>query len=261
MWAVKHEKLPARTLPPIHGGGDIKVFAKGAQSRGTPSVIFISGLGDSHESWVYTSEASEAAKRQWALTLPNTGIQGPVSAVTRTMSVDWPGSGESPPWGDMQQPDSLEEEAAVIIQKAKGAGLRPLHVVVAHSFGCHVALALRGRYRGLIKGLILIDPPPYSAYASWPKNMDESTSKRITAGARSILGFDRKEIFEADDIVVHVDIVPEDAPEKLVAQNRANLKEYDTMFKRVIRHHGASHHIHFKEPRSIVQSILTMVQA
>lgn len=158
------------------------------------------------------------------------------------------------------QPDSLEEEAAVILHEAKDAGLRPLYVVVAHSFGCHVALAMRGRYRDMIKGLILIDPTPYSAYASLPKNMDESNSKRISVGSKSIQGFDRGEILGADDIVVHVDVVPEDAPERHVTRNRANLKEYNTMFSHVIPHDGATHHIHISEPHSIVQSILEMVQ-
>ena len=32
------------------------------------------------------------------------------------------------------------------------------------------------------------------------------------------------------------------------------------MFKDVRRHYGASHHIHLKEPRAIVQSILEMVE-
>src|SRR5262245_25615640 len=110
------------------GRGRVSYLSEGGSAH---SALLIHGSGMSARSWVSQLEA--------------------LSTRMRVIAVDLPGHGESsPPPGS-----SIEDYAAAVADFTVALGCGPV-VVVGHSLGGSIALALAARQPALVRGLVLI---------------------------------------------------------------------------------------------------------
>ena len=113
------------------GGYSLNVNCYG---KGTPTVIFESGLGDGNESW--------------------TLVQPEISKNTRTLSYDRAGLGNSDT-GDLPR-SSLDRvhELHTVLNKAN---VKAPYIIVAHSIGGYNARLFAGTYPNEVSGIIFVD--------------------------------------------------------------------------------------------------------
>lgn len=105
--------------------------------HGSPTVIFISGLGDSCESWK--------------------DVQDRVSQWTSTFSYDRAGTGRSASTPFPRSCRQLVEELADLLGHLP---LKPPFLLVGHSFGGLMARLFSSLYPTLVSGMILVDAAP-----------------------------------------------------------------------------------------------------
>lgn len=101
---------------------------------GTPSVIFISGLGETYASW--------------------SKVQSDVARSTKACSYDRAGLGWSDP---APGPRDVNQMAGELHELLAASGLVPPYVVVGHSLGGGVAQAFDAKYPQEVAGMILVD--------------------------------------------------------------------------------------------------------
>ena len=117
-----------RGVVDLPGRGRVSYLSEG---RGAHAALLIHGSGMSARSWMRQLEA--------------------VSERMRVIAIDLPGHGESsaPPGS------SIEDYAAAVADFARALACGPV-VVVGHSLGGSIAIALAVRQPGLVRGLVLI---------------------------------------------------------------------------------------------------------
>lgn len=121
---------PAGRLVNINGRRT-HIFCLGS---GTPSVIFISGLGETYASW--------------------SKVQSDVARSTKACSYDRAGLGWSDP---APSPRDVNRMAGELHELLAASNLLPPYVVVGHSLGGGVAQAFDAKYPQEIAGMILVD--------------------------------------------------------------------------------------------------------
>jgi pimeloyl-ACP methyl ester carboxylesterase len=253
------------------GGGDVRVLLLGERpSAATPAVIFIGGLGradDDHiAEWNFDENAGAAARARFRYAAPTWGVQPMVARYTATLSFDWPGVGGTPAGDPEKLPRTMEEEAAFVRGLAEAHGLAPPFVIVGMSMGAKTALTMLLSRPAEVRAAVLIDPAPFSALsaADAPPSAEYSAefptaAARIRAAVASRDRFAMDEIRAADNIVVHLDLVPNDAPLEVRERNVRSVCENEALFKHTVRHYGAGHAIMIADPRPVIASILRFV--
>lgn len=113
-----------------------KLFCK-YSLKGTPSVIFIAGLGDSTESWHV--------------------VQDRISQLTSTFSYDRANVGRSEAASAPRTCRDLVQELAELLLKTP---IKPPYILVGHSFGGLIARLFASRFSGLVSGIVLVDAVP-----------------------------------------------------------------------------------------------------
>ena len=127
---VAKSNPPAGRLVNVNGRRT-HIFCLGS---GTPSVIFISGLGETYESW--------------------SKVQSDVARSTRACSYDRAGLGWSDP---APGPRDVSQMAGELHELLAASGVLPPYVVVGHSLGGGVAQVFDAKYPQEVAGMILVD--------------------------------------------------------------------------------------------------------
>jgi pimeloyl-ACP methyl ester carboxylesterase len=126
------------------------IFCLGA---GTPSVIFISGLGETYDSW--------------------SKVQPEVARSTRTCSYDRAGLG----WSDRAPgPREVGRMARELHDLLAASDVRPPYLLVGHSLGGGIARVFDAQYSREIAGVIFVDAVPADFLSrmqpdAWDENM------------------------------------------------------------------------------------------
>ncbi|RAV98034.1 alpha/beta fold hydrolase [Pseudochryseolinea flava] len=102
---------------------------------GEPVVVFVSGFGDGLDAF--------------------DKLQREVSKVTRTISYDRAGLGNSALMGKDRSLDSLVFELNEILQRDNISGP---YILVGHSYGCHISRYFAHVYPENVAGIVLLDP-------------------------------------------------------------------------------------------------------
>ena len=105
------------------------------KGKGPTSVVFVSGLGEDHNSWQT--------------------VQDSVSRYVFTLSYDRSGLGKSAYHDEKKDLHSMANELNRLIKTTE---LTKPFIIVGHSLGCQVAKEYASLYPADIKGLIFIDP-------------------------------------------------------------------------------------------------------
>jgi pimeloyl-ACP methyl ester carboxylesterase len=141
------------------GGYSLKVNCYG---KGTPTVIFESGLGDDNGVW--------------------TLVQPEISNNARTFSYDRAGLRNSDT-GDLPR-TSLDQvhELHTVLNKAKG---KTPYIIVAHSIGGYNARLFAGTYPKEVSGIIFVD---CSHENQFEDRVNRSSSKEIEIAKSQLIG-------------------------------------------------------------------------
>jgi pimeloyl-ACP methyl ester carboxylesterase len=124
----------AQRLVPIERGRRLNIYCTG---RGTPTVVFDSGLGDSAKAWGL--------------------VQPVVSAVTRACSYDRAGLGFSDPSLWPRTSANIVDDLHRLLRAAK---IKPPYVLVGHSSGGINVKLYAETYLSEMAGMVLVDPSP-----------------------------------------------------------------------------------------------------
>ncbi|WP_017416344.1 alpha/beta fold hydrolase [Clostridium tunisiense] len=129
-----NEKL--QTLAPVNGKVDIGGYGLNVkvEGKGTPTVIFESGLGGGIGVW--------------------TNVQPEISKITRTFSYDRAGLGESDKSTLERTSSNQVRELHELLQKTKVKGP---YIIVAHSIGGFNARLFADSYPEEVAGIIFVD--------------------------------------------------------------------------------------------------------
>lgn len=119
--------------------------------KNTPSVIFIAGLGDSHETW----------KK----------VQDRISEETSTLSYDRAGIGKSQDVAVPRTCCDLVEELSELVQ---ALDVEKPYILVGHSFGGLVARLYTSLYPLDICGMVLVDAAPEYKELAYEKVLPEN---------------------------------------------------------------------------------------
>ncbi|UNK20641.1 alpha/beta hydrolase [Paenibacillus sp. N3/727] len=125
--------------------------------KSTPTVIFIAGLGDSHETWNV--------------------VQDRISQETSTFSYDRAGVGRSQAASVPRTCHDLVEELSELLL---ALDVEPPYILVGHSFGGLVARLYASLYPQLISGIVLVDAAPEYKELAYEKVLPE----KLAAGNR-----------------------------------------------------------------------------
>ncbi len=114
--------------------GRSKIFYQ-AYGKGNTSVVFVSGLGDDHNTW-HT-------------------VQDSISKFAYTISYDRAGLGKSEYNGEPKDLASLAHELHQLVNTIK---VRKPFILIGHSLGCQIVKEYSFLYPSDIKGIIFLDP-------------------------------------------------------------------------------------------------------
>jgi pimeloyl-ACP methyl ester carboxylesterase len=146
--------LKPQQLVAIEEGRRLNIYCTG---KGSPTVIFDSGLGD--------------PMMVWALVQPR------VAAVTRACSYDRAGLGFSDP---SPRPRTSEQIVEELHRLLLGAQIKPPYVLVGHSFGGMNIKLYAQTYGPDVAGLVFVDPSHEDlAKRSWELDPDRGRKNTI----------------------------------------------------------------------------------
>ena len=148
-------------------GGGRQMYME-CQGKGSPTVVFVSGLQDRAETWSTTLDSSGDR------VFPSDEAVLPAIAQTnRVCAYDRPGTilptGERPKdfkksrSDPVPQPTTLQDGVDDLHALLSASGERGPYVVVGHSFGGTIAELYASQYPQDVSGLVLIDYTPYAA--------------------------------------------------------------------------------------------------
>jgi pimeloyl-ACP methyl ester carboxylesterase len=146
---------PAGRLIDISGRKQ-HIFCVGS---GAPTVIFISGLGETYDSW--------------------SKVQPRVAQSTRTCSYDRAGLG----WSDRaQDPRDVLRMATELHNLLFAAELNPPYLVVGHSLGGGIARVFDGQYPQEVAAMVFVDAVPAGFLSrlqpdAWDENMSRTAHR------------------------------------------------------------------------------------
>lgn len=105
------------------------------QGTGVPAVIFVSGLGEDHNTW--------------------NDVQDSIATFATTLSYDRSGLGQSEYHGEKKDVRSLANELHALLLSVRVS--QPV-VLVGHSLGCQIVKGYAALFPATIAGLIFLDP-------------------------------------------------------------------------------------------------------
>ena len=120
-------------------GRKLRVQIEGQAREGQPAVVFVSGLGEGVEAWRL--------------------VQPQVAQLTRTVSYDRAGLGQSEP--DEARP-THQHAMAQLRTLLQNAGIKPPYVLVGHSIGGPLIRVFAGLYPSEVAGLVFVDPTDFT---------------------------------------------------------------------------------------------------
>lgn len=147
--SIANNNPPPGRLVSVNGR-KCHIFCLGA---GTPSVIFISGLGETYDSW--------------------SKVQPEVARSTRTCSYDRAGLG----WSDSApEPREVRRMASELHDLLAASDVRPPYLLVGHSLGGGIARVFDAQYSQEVAGIIFVDAVPAEFLRrmqpdAWDENM------------------------------------------------------------------------------------------
>jgi len=121
------------------GGHKLRIQIDGKAREGQPTVVLVSGMGDSLEVW--------------------NQVQPAVAAFARVVSYDRAGLGQSEPGTVPPTPRNIATELHTLLQNA---GIKPPYVLVGHSIGGPHVRMFAGLYPGEVAGLVFVDPTDFT---------------------------------------------------------------------------------------------------
>ncbi|WP_084508930.1 alpha/beta fold hydrolase [Paenibacillus assamensis] len=120
----------------VHCCNNVQLYSKYLY-KGSPSVVFIAGMGDSCETWK--------------------DIQDRISIETSTFSYDRAGLGRSQAASGLRTCRDLADELSQLLLSVN---VKPPYLLVGHSFGGLVARLYASLHPQLIAGIVLVDAAP-----------------------------------------------------------------------------------------------------
>ncbi|BFH68689.1 alpha/beta fold hydrolase [Paenibacillus dendritiformis] len=133
----------------FHTVNNIRLYSK-ASGKGGMGVIFISGLGDSSETW--------------------NEIQHRISPAASTLSYDRAGTGRSEA---VPVPRTCLDLAVELYGLLLAQDMEPPYVLVGHSFGGLVARLYASLYPHTVSGIVLVDAAPEFKELAYEKVLPE----------------------------------------------------------------------------------------
>lgn len=221
-------------------------------TQDAPAVLFIGGLSGPKDEQTEEWNGKGCVQR--------IGLQRVMSTFTETLSFDWPGTGRSSKY--QIYPKTMAEEAELVQRLAKEKNVNPPYILVAQHIGCYTAITYAMKFAKEVTAIVLIQPPPISAYSmSIPKNYEKlypAANARINAMMNSKHTW--PSVFRSNKLVVHLDMVPCDAPIAIQEQGKKAIIELENVFPHIIYHYGATQRIHRIDPYPIIASIVRFFQ-
>ncbi|GIP29051.1 alpha/beta hydrolase [Paenibacillus sp. J23TS9] len=233
-----------------------KLFGKHSL-KGTPSVIFIAGLGDCSESWNV--------------------VQNRVSQITSTFSYDRAGVGRSEVASVPRTCLDLVQELSELLSVIP---VKPPYILVGHSFGGLVARLFASCYPGLVSGIILVDAAHEYKELAYEKILPEKLIPKNRAYLENpMLNSEQIDKLQSyKEVVDHSwqssiplsiitrglpDHNDEEWPHQEILQIeqwlQADFQRLSTVSK--IRIAGRSgHYIHHDEPEMVIEEIMSMLK-
>lgn len=143
--AAAQDSLPVSRFLTVDG---VKI---GVVEQGTagPSLVFISGLGEDHNTW--------------------RKVQPSVSSFALTLSYDRPGLGRSESTTAARGVENLSEELQKLL---RASGIPRPYILVGHSLGGAIVRLFASRYPADVGGLVLVDPEDGRLLDSLRAHMD-----------------------------------------------------------------------------------------
>ncbi|MBY0087040.1 alpha/beta hydrolase [Brevibacillus sp. M2.1A] len=227
-----------------------------SRKSGTPSVIFLAGMGDSGETWKI--------------------VQDRISQEASTLSYDRAGIGRSPaPEVVSRTCRDLVEELYDLLQEIK---VETPCILVGHSFGGLVARLFASLYPQLVSGLVLVDAAPEYKELAYekvlPDNLIAANRDYYENPMRNSEKIDKirsyQEIvdyFRQSDIPVTIitrglpDVWDEEWPnEEILAIDQRLQANFTTTSSKQRIATRSGHYIHHDEPEMVIEEILIMVR-
>jgi pimeloyl-ACP methyl ester carboxylesterase len=201
-----------------------------------PTVVFIPGLGNGKESFNWDTVDEELATK---MNIPrNSGIEKPISSITKTISFDPPGiNNESP------VPNTIEEYCK-FVHELVGDDI----IIVAHSIGCVLANKYSEMYP--VIGMLFLDPTPDFILDDMakPDFYKKSGGKydivrkyiNLFAGQKQRPNQNARVIYNTED---------EDGRKELQS------KYITENYKNILNVHNKTHFIHLTDPDLVIDEI------
>lgn len=121
------------------GGHKLRAQIEGQPREGQPTVVLVSGMGDSLEVW-----------RQ---------VQPAVASFARVVAYDRAGLGQSEADSAPPTPQRIATQLHALLHNA---GIKPPYVLVGHSIGGPHIRMFAGLYPGEVAGLVYVDPTDFT---------------------------------------------------------------------------------------------------
>ncbi len=226
---------------------------------GTPSVIFVSGLGEDHNTWNI--------------------VQDSISRISATLSYDRAGLGKSEYHGEKKDLTSLAEELRELV--SSGNVQKPL-LLVGHSLGCQIIKKYVSLYPKDITGIVFIDPG-YNEQKLRAIVTDSLWQKREATLKMYMPAFNAAQKSEADNLNTNCEIAdnitelplfpiilftatrinpnfPGSSAELRVKKETHRLWLNTLKGARQIEVNSSRHYIHSDAPSVVINAIAEMIQ-
>ena len=222
--------------------------------KGSPTVVFISGLGDGSESW------------DW--------IQKEIAVTASTLAYDRRGTGKSPA---VTTPRSCRELVLELQGLLEALAVQPPYILVGHSFGGLIARLYAAYYPQDTSALVLVDAAAEFKEAAFDKILPEQLRQENTAYLENPLLNSEKidkllsyrQVAEAslgEPASIPLSVITRGLPDRQVAdwpageilkaeqrQQAGFLRLSTAARQRIARNSG--HYIHCDEPEIVVEEI------
>lgn len=233
-----------------------RLFSKYSR-KGTPSVIFIAGLGDSCGTW--------------------NEIQDRISQETSTFSYDRAGIGRSEAAFVPRTCHDLVEELSTLLLALK---VEPPYILVGHSFGGLVARLYTSLYPHLTSGMVLVDAAPEYKELAYEKVLPEPLAARNRQYYENPMLNSEK----IDKIKSYKQIVDfswqSDTPLTIITRGLPDIGEGEGPYQDILEIEqrlqadflrlstsgkqriasGSRHYIHHDEPEIVIEEIMIMLE-